>query len=330
MAMADERKHQILNRMLADFWFVGAHTDCDRLVEAIGPDLGVPPIAVRRNTSAELQAQTGWRPVTAAALSPATRDAIRAHHGLDQALWEAWRAAGFDTASIRLHALGPSRKSGFLAHEIIRPGFALARFVGRQRGSWRRTEEAGAARVDRANRARNAGEWELAARYYREALRALPDASAIWVQYGHALKESGNVAAAEKAYRRSIDLSPDTADTHLQLGHALKLQGRIDDAAEAYLRSAALDPTLHHARDELIGLGWTAERMAQIIVATATTGLGPTGCQTPPSLQPAGSPAIPQSMPAQPLVDPSRLRQDVWGGAGEAGRSIASVSRRGN
>ncbi len=69
--------------MLAGFWFVGAHTDCDRLVDAIGADLGVPPLARPRNTSAELQAQTGWRLVTAQSLSPSVRAAIRATHGLD-------------------------------------------------------------------------------------------------------------------------------------------------------------------------------------------------------------------------------------------------------
>lgn len=269
MAMADERKYEILNRMLADFWFVGAHTDCDRVIEAIGADLGVPPAAARRNTSAELQARTGWRPVTAEALSPGARDAVRARHRLDQALWESWRAAGFDTAGVRPQPIGPGVKRGFLVHEMVRPWFALGRFVRHRWVPWLRPGGGGGAAVARGNRARDTGEWALAARCYRAALQALPNASAIWVQYGHALKEAGNVAEAEKAYRQSLRLSPDTADTHLQLGHALKLQGRTGEAEQAYLRSAVLDPALGYARDELVGLGWTAERIERRVGASA-------------------------------------------------------------
>ena len=64
LVMSEEKKYNCLNRMLAGFWFVGAHSDCDRLIAQIGRDLGVPATARRRNTAAELQAQTGWRPLT--------------------------------------------------------------------------------------------------------------------------------------------------------------------------------------------------------------------------------------------------------------------------
>ena len=262
VAMADLRKYEILNRMLADFWFVGAHADCDRVIAAIGADLGIPAIAERRNIAAEMQPQTGWRLITADALSPAERAGFVAQNRLDQALWETWRGAGFEPGGVRPPTLGPGRGSGYLMHEAARPWFALGRSVRRRSAAWLRPG-AGEA-LSRANRARDAGEWEMAARQYREALRALPDAWAIWVQYGHALKELGNVAEAERAYRRAIGLSAEIADSHLQLGHALKLQGRIEEAGMAYLRAAALDPLLSHPRDELLGLGWTAERIAEI------------------------------------------------------------------
>jgi Flp pilus assembly protein TadD len=115
--------------------------------------------------------------------------------------------------------------------------------------------------------ARDAGKWGLAARHYREALRTLPNASAVWVQYGHAVKESGCLAEAEQAYRQSLKLNSDLADTHLQLGHALKLQGRRGEAERAYLRSAALDPPAPDACAELIAFGWTPERIAAAIEA---------------------------------------------------------------
>jgi hypothetical protein len=107
-----------------------------------------------------------------------------------------------------------------------------------------------------ADRARDTGQWRLAARHYRKALNRNPHNSPIWVQYGHALKETGQVAEAERAYRRAIELDPNAADSYLQLGHALKRQGRRDEAGAAYHRALALDPALHAASRELVALGW--------------------------------------------------------------------------
>jgi hypothetical protein len=266
--MAEGKKYDILNRMMAEFWFVAAHTDCDRLIAEIGPDLGVPPTARRRNTSAALQSQTGWRLLTSASLPAAMRCAMRARNRVDQALWENWRAAGFNSAAIHPPLLETSRKRGLSAHEIVRPWFRLRRFAARQRGSWPSATKAGEAKLTEADRARDAGQWELAARRYRETLRSLPKGPAIWVQYGHVLKATGKVVEAEGAYREALRLNPASADTHLQLGHVLKLQGRVNEAEEAYQRSVLLDPTGRHARDELIGLGWTIERLEQTIADT--------------------------------------------------------------
>ncbi|HEY3909200.1 MAG TPA: tetratricopeptide repeat protein [Stellaceae bacterium] len=269
LAMPGRRKYRLLNQMLAGFWFVGAHTDCDRVIEAIGPSLGVPPLARARNTAVEMQAQTGWRLVRADVLAPARREAFSAQHRLDYALWENWRSAGFDAVANRPHPFKAGGKSSFLGHEIIRPWFAFGRSLRRRRSWRRRAAEPIGARLTRANRARNAGEWDDAARHYREVLQAWPNAPAIWVQYGHALKEGGRLAEAEQAYRQSVGLSPDTADTYLQLGHLLNLQGRRGEAVEAYLRSARLAPGQRHASDALIGLGWTAERVEQLTAESA-------------------------------------------------------------
>jgi tetratricopeptide (TPR) repeat protein len=265
--MTDSEKYEILNRMLANFWFVGAHSDCDRVIEAISPDLGVPPVAVARNTSADLQAHTGWRLVTAENLAPSIRNAIMAQSSLDQALWESWRAAGFEPARVRPAALVPGRDKAFVAHEIVRPWFRVRRFIRRELVGRRPS----AILVNHANAARDAGGWARAARNYQRALRALPNAPAIWVQYGNALKEAGHVVAAERAYREALKLSPDLADTHLQLGHALKLQGRIDEAGKAYQNATMLDPTRDHARNELIGLGWPPQRITPAMDAPQAT-----------------------------------------------------------
>src|SRR5207245_708802 len=63
MMMPEEEKYAALNRALSGFWFVGAHTDCDRLIAAIAGDLGLATVARRRNTACEWQKRVAgaWR-----------------------------------------------------------------------------------------------------------------------------------------------------------------------------------------------------------------------------------------------------------------------------
>src|SRR5215831_18006835 len=105
--------------------------------------------------------------------------------------------------------------------------------------------------ITRADRAREAGQWALAAGFYRVALDRRPRNPPIWIQYGHALKESGKRAEAEAAYRHAIAYDPENPDAYLQLGHVLKLQGKIIEARFAYQRAFALDASLLDAVREL-------------------------------------------------------------------------------
>jgi tetratricopeptide (TPR) repeat protein len=261
MLMTHQQKFTTLNRALSQFWFVGSHTDCDRLVAAISSDLGLPAAARPRNTTAEWEKRTNWRPLRAADLSASAQKAILVSNPLDQALWEDWAGAGPSPEKVRPRQVESRGRSVFLAHEIFRPMFHGICRYRRDGVPW--FGRVAGRRILRAERAQEARKWELAARHYREALGAMPNMPEMWVQYGHSLKESGKVDEAEAAYRRSINLDPDSADACLQLGHALKIQGRIDEAVSAYFRSMALDPTPRHPRDELIALGWTAERIEQ-------------------------------------------------------------------
>jgi cytochrome c-type biogenesis protein CcmH/NrfG len=94
----------------------------------------------------------------------------------------------------------------------------------------------------RANRARDARQWELAARFFADELDRDPYAAAIWVQFGHALKEAGRIPEAEAAYRNAVRLSGETLDTLLPLGHALTLQDKCAEAARIYSRALDLSP----------------------------------------------------------------------------------------
>jgi glycosyltransferase involved in cell wall biosynthesis/tetratricopeptide (TPR) repeat protein len=141
---------------------------------------------------------------------------------------------------------------------------ALDRIFGRPHRLMRRTPSA----MARADRARDARHWELAAQLYRKALDRNPRNSGIWVQYGHALKESGELrdpdklGQAESAYRTALSLNPGAADSYLQLGHVLKLQGKTEEAKASYLRAFALDPSMPYPLQELSGLGWSEAEMA--------------------------------------------------------------------
>jgi glycosyltransferase involved in cell wall biosynthesis/tetratricopeptide (TPR) repeat protein len=140
-----------------------------------------------------------------------------------------------------------------------------------------------------ADRARDAGEWAVAAALYSNALARDLRNPSLWVQYGHALKEAGNLrdpaklGKAEAAYRRALIYAPRAADTHLQLGHVLKLQGRADEAKAAYLRALALDSALVTARDELRALGWDEKDSG--VLQTALASLG--GVEPPRRLWPS-------------------------------------------
>lgn len=112
--------------------------------------------------------------------------------------------------------------------------------------------------MSRADRARDSRQWELAARYYRDALSQEPHNPAIAVQLGHALKESDRLAQAEAAYRYATQLTPRDHDPFLHLGHSLKQQKKITEAALAYQRALELcrDPAIAgQVRAEYSALG---------------------------------------------------------------------------
>jgi tetratricopeptide (TPR) repeat protein/glycosyltransferase involved in cell wall biosynthesis len=158
-------------------------------------------------------------------------------------------------ASSKIAAEAPSRP--------LRNHFRIARL---------RLKRAGPSPITLADRARDAGQWELATEHYRATLDRNPRNSPIWVQYGHVLKESGHLAEAEKAYRRALEYDASTADAHVQLGHVLKLQGRREGAAAAYLHAFSLDPTLVDPLAELRGLGWSEGQVATLKACVALRG----------------------------------------------------------
>jgi tetratricopeptide (TPR) repeat protein len=115
-----------------------------------------------------------------------------------------------------------------------------------------------------ADQALVAGQWPIAAGYFRTVLDSNPKAPLIWVKYGQALREVGELAQAETAYRNALSIDWAAADSHLQLGHVLKMQGKEEDAEASYLRAFALDPSKPYPLQELSRLGWSEGELSEL------------------------------------------------------------------
>jgi ADP-heptose:LPS heptosyltransferase len=109
--------------------------------------------------------------------------------------------------------------------------------------------------IARANAARDARQYGVAAALYQEALRFNPANARIRIQCGHMLKEAGDIVGAEEQYERAaIDL-PNDADLALQTGHLHKMAGQPELAEAAYARALILQPGWREAERELATVG---------------------------------------------------------------------------
>lgn len=105
-----------------------------------------------------------------------------------------------------------------------------------------------------ADRARDGGRMEDAARAYGEALVLAPHLGPFWVQYAHMLKEIGRQDEAVTAYLRAAEISPDDPDPWFHLAHLYKRMRRFEDAANAFIRTLDLNADQPSAVAELTTL----------------------------------------------------------------------------
>ena len=105
--------------------------------------------------------------------------------------------------------------------------------------------------IARANRARDFGNYRLAAALFEEVLLIDPRNSRIHKQCGHMWKEAGELSLAEARYLAAARLAPHDPDLALQMGHFYKVAGRIGDAHASYRRALSLSPGWREAEAEL-------------------------------------------------------------------------------
>jgi len=111
--------------------------------------------------------------------------------------------------------------------------------------------------VRRANAARDARQFGVAAALYQEALRFNPDNIRVRIQCGHMLKDSGDLIGAEEQYRIAERELPNDADLALQIGHFHKIAGHPELAEASYARALALSPGWREAERELASVSGT-------------------------------------------------------------------------
>lgn len=184
------------------------------------------------------------------ALREAEQTAAEIRAERDQALDERDRLARESGRWFEAAILAP-------AQDVTRPRATSKRLIWRRYGGSR--GPASLSLIARADRARDERHWELAARFYLDALRRRPDRTAVWVQLGHVLKEVGKISEAEFAYCRAINLDADNFDALLPLGEVLKRLDRKGEAITALARALALAPSDHQRQtisNELAALGW--------------------------------------------------------------------------
>lgn len=104
------------------------------------------------------------------------------------------------------------------------------------------------------NAARDRGEWEVAARYFREAVGIDGTLPHIWIQLGHALSELGDHEQGLEAYRTALSLDPANGECYLHIGRRHVDGGNFENAIEAYKSALAFKGVFSSAKQELTKL----------------------------------------------------------------------------
>lgn len=104
------------------------------------------------------------------------------------------------------------------------------------------------------------GQWEMAARMYREATLARPDEPAGWIGLGRALLEGGRPVEALASLRRAETLKPASPGLQHLIGRAAIEIGKPQEAEAAFRAAAAQAPADQRA---WVGFGVALDLLAR-------------------------------------------------------------------
>lgn len=105
--------------------------------------------------------------------------------------------------------------------------------------------------VFRGRTAFRAGDFDAAAREFRQAVEADPQSVTARVNLGSALGQAGDRIGAIHSFRKALELDPKAASAHFNLGVLLGLEGKSDEAVEHLRTAAELEPGDGEIRREL-------------------------------------------------------------------------------
>jgi tetratricopeptide (TPR) repeat protein len=131
--------------------------------------------------------------------------------------------------------------------------------------------------------AERSDDFELAERFYREAL--LLDAGSEHTRYfirnnlGYSLNQLGMHLEAEPFCRQAIEIEPRRANAHKNLGLSLQGQGRFREAGSAFVAAMRADPRDPRARRHLEELVATQPDLADELREAIAETRGRRGCR---------------------------------------------------
>jgi hypothetical protein len=125
LSIGPVEKWRLVNSELSKFWYVADYTTCDELCTLISREIGISETFERANTTANWLERVQWKPLTAEDLTPKQKALIQAKSQLDLPLWNTWRAAKRDVASVV--PAQPALKKSSLQSALVRPLFAVGR-----------------------------------------------------------------------------------------------------------------------------------------------------------------------------------------------------------
>ncbi len=101
-ALSERKKFDLANEALAAFWYVADYRNCNNILDTLSREFGLGTVIEEKNV-------TPKKYLDAARLSDAVKAKIAARHRVDQALYDVWKDAGFES---QVAASAPADLSG--------------------------------------------------------------------------------------------------------------------------------------------------------------------------------------------------------------------------
>lgn len=101
-ALSEQKKFDLANEALAEFWYVADYRNCNNILDILSREFGLGPVIEEKNV-------TPKNHLDASRLSEAVKEKIAAQHRVDQALYDVWRDASFESQVV---SAAPASLSG--------------------------------------------------------------------------------------------------------------------------------------------------------------------------------------------------------------------------